>query len=61
MCETAREPVALLKLLYVALPEAAADWPYGADSEVERLAANPGTSKGPRMAEFTTRRMVAWT
>jgi len=31
--------MALLKLLYVALAQSATDWPYHADTVVERLAA----------------------
>jgi hypothetical protein len=50
-----REPVALLKLLYAALAQSATDWPYHADSVVERLAANPATAKDPRMAELRRR------
>jgi hypothetical protein len=50
-----REPMALLKLLYVALAQSATDWPYHADTVVERLAANPVTAKDPRMAELRRR------
>ena len=53
--ELMREPMALLKLLYVALAESASDWPYHADTIVERLAANPATAKDPRMAELRRR------
>ena len=42
--ELVHEPMALLKLLYVALAESATDWPYHADTVVERLAANPATA-----------------
>jgi hypothetical protein len=50
-----REPMALLKLLYTALAQSATDWPYHADTVVERLAANPATAKDPRMAELRRR------
>ena len=53
--ERVREPLALVKLLYAALSQNAADWPYGADSVVERLAANPTTANDPRMAELRRR------
>jgi len=53
--EQVREPLALLKLLYAALSQNAADWPYGADSVVERVAANPATANDPRMAELRRR------
>ena len=53
--ELMREPITLLKLLYVALAERATDWPYHADSVVERLAINPATAKDPRMAELRRR------
>jgi hypothetical protein len=53
--ELVHEPMALLKLLYVALAQSAADWPYHADTVVERLAANPATAKDPRMAELRRR------
>jgi hypothetical protein len=53
--ETARDPMALLKLLYAALSQEAADWPYGADNVVERLAANPATARDPRMTELRRR------
>jgi hypothetical protein len=43
--ETVHDPAALLKLLYTALSQNAADWPYGADSVIERLAANPAQRK----------------
>jgi hypothetical protein len=49
------EPRALLKLLYVALAQNATDWPYHADTVVERLAANPATAQDPRMAELRRR------
>jgi hypothetical protein len=50
-----REPLALLKLLFVALSQNAADWPYGADSVVDRLATNSLTANDPRMAELRRR------
>jgi hypothetical protein len=53
--ELMREPMALLNLMYVALAESATDWPYHADTVVERLAANPATAKDPRMAELRRR------
>jgi hypothetical protein len=53
--ELVHEPMALLKLLYVALAQSATDWPYHADTVVERLAANPATAKDPRMAELRRR------
>jgi hypothetical protein len=53
--ETAREPAALLKLLYAALSQNAADWPYGADTMVERLTADPATAKDARIAELRRR------
>jgi hypothetical protein len=53
--ETVREPVSLLKLLYAALSQNAAEWPYGADNVVERLAANSATAKDPRMVELRRR------
>jgi hypothetical protein len=53
--EFVREPMALLKLLYAALAQSATDWPYHADSVVERLAANPATAKDPRLAELRRR------
>jgi hypothetical protein len=53
--ELVHEPMALLELLYVALAQTATDWPYHADTVVERLAANPATAKDPRMAELRRR------
>jgi hypothetical protein len=53
--ELVREPIALLKLLYAALAQSASDWPYNADSVVERLAANPATAEDPRLAELRRR------
>jgi hypothetical protein len=53
--EPLREPISLLKLLYAALSQNAVDWPYGADSVVERLAANPTTAQDPRLAELRRR------
>jgi hypothetical protein len=53
--ELMREPKALLKLLYTALAQSAADWPYGADSVVERLAANAATAQDARLAELRRR------
>ena len=53
--ELVREPMALLKLLYVALAQSAIDWPYHADTVVERLADNPATANDPRMAELRRR------
>jgi hypothetical protein len=53
--ESAREPLALLKLLYSALGQSATDWPYQADRVVERLAASPVTAKDPRMVELRRR------
>jgi hypothetical protein len=50
-----REPMALLKLLYAALAQSATDWPYHADTVVERLAANPATAKDPRITELRRR------
>ena len=50
------EPRALLKLLYVALAQNATDWPYHADTVVERLAANPAPAQDPRRAELRRRR-----
>jgi hypothetical protein len=50
-----REPLALLKLLYLALAPSATDWPYHTDRVVERLAANPVTAKDPRMTELRRR------
>ena len=56
--ELVREPMALLKLLYAALAQSATDWPYHADSVIERLASNPATAHDPRMAE-RRRRLAA--
>jgi hypothetical protein len=53
--ELVREPMALLKLLYAALAQSATDWPYHADSVIERLASNPATAHDPRMAELRRR------
>ena len=53
--ESVREPMALLELLCVALTQSASDWPYDADTVVERLAANPATAQDPRMAELRRR------
>ena len=53
--ELVHDPMALLKLLYVALAQSASDWPYHADTVVERLAANPATAQDPRMAELRRR------
>jgi hypothetical protein len=53
--ELVREPMALLKLLYAALAQSATDWPYHADSVIERLAFNPATAHDPRMAELRRR------
>jgi len=53
--ELRQEPTALLKLLYVALPQNATEWPYHADTVVERLAANPATATDPRMTELRRR------
>jgi hypothetical protein len=49
------EPLTLLKLLFAALPPNAADWPYGGDSVVERLATKSSTANDPRMAELRRR------
>ena len=51
----AHDPMALLKLLYVALAQSATDWPYDADRLVERLSADPATAKDQRMAELRRR------
>jgi SIR2-like domain len=53
--ELVHEPMALLKLLYVALAQSATEWPYHADTVVERLAANPATAKDPRIVELRRR------
>jgi hypothetical protein len=53
--ELVQDPRALLKLMYVALAQNATDWPYQADTVVERLAAKPETAQDPRMAELRRR------
>ena len=53
--ELVHEPMALLRLFHVALAQSAIEWPYHADTVVERLAANPATAKDPRMVELRRR------
>jgi hypothetical protein len=45
----------LLVLVFVALPEAAAEWPYSADTVVERLVNRPETAQDPRTIELRPR------
>jgi len=44
-----------VRAVRVALPESAADWPYGAESVVERLAVSPATAQDLRMSELRRR------
>lgn len=50
-----QHPLDLLSLLYVVLPEAAQEWPYGADTAVTRLAENGVTALDPRMIDLRRR------
>lgn len=50
-----KQPVALLKLIYKALPRDAGDWPYGAEEAVNRLAQQPAVAVDSRMIELRRR------
>jgi hypothetical protein len=48
-------PKPLLKLVFTALPETAADWPWGAENVVERLVRAPETAHDPRTLQLRRR------
>lgn len=50
-----KQPVALLKLIYKALPRNTADWPYGAKEAVNRLGQQPAVAVDSRMIELRRR------
>jgi hypothetical protein len=49
------DAMALLKLVFAALPDNAADWPWGAEVVVNRLLATPGTAQDPRALQLRRR------